>query len=80
MKLEITHYGAFRALGGSTSIDVCLPATIGEVRRAMIELLGNEHKSLIEDSAFASETDVLTDACVLDVPCALSVLPPVCGG
>jgi molybdopterin converting factor small subunit len=82
MKIEIiiSHYGAFKKLGSNTIISVPAPITIGTVRAALAEKLGDEHKALVEDSALANDTDILPDAFVIDANCALSILPPVCGG
>lgn len=80
MKIIISHYGAFRKLGNSTTLDVPLPATIGVIRAALTNQLGAQHKLLIEDSALANDTDILPDEFVIEDSCALSVLPPVCGG
>lgn len=80
MKIVIHHYGVFRKLGDRTDLDLPAPATIGEIRIALIERWGAGHQLLIEDSALANMTDILPDEFVIDDYCALSVLPPVCGG
>ncbi len=80
MKIIIRHYGAFRKDGPETTLDIALPATIGAVRTAMIAQRGEEHRLLVEESAFANDTDILPDEYVIERECTLSVLPPVCGG
>jgi molybdopterin converting factor small subunit len=47
---------------------------------AMAKQLEGQHRLLVEDSAIANDTDILPDAYVIDDPCVLSILPPVCGG
>lgn len=80
MKIDVQHYGAFRNLGDSTTLDISLPATVGAIRAAMAAQLGERHGLLVQDSAIASDADILSDTDVVEAPCALSILPPVCGG
>ena len=80
INITITHYGAFRKLGTDTKISIPAPATIGAVRTVLADKLGDAHRVLVGDSVLASDTDILPDAYVIDGSCALSILPPVCGG
>ncbi|MBN9565119.1 MAG: MoaD/ThiS family protein [Alphaproteobacteria bacterium] len=80
MTIIIQHYGVFRNLGDSTSLEISLPTTISIIRRAMVEQLGEQHSFLVGDSVIANDIDILPDAYVIEEPCALSILPPVCGG
>ncbi|MFA5593369.1 MAG: MoaD/ThiS family protein [Micavibrio sp.] len=80
MKITIHHYGAFRKIGSKTDLEVPAPATIGAVRAALAAQMGEQHKLLIEDSVLANDTDILPDEFIISDSCALSVLPPVCGG
>lgn len=80
MKIVIQHYGAFRNLGDSTALDISLPTTIGIIRAAMAVQLEGQHSLLVGDSAIANDVDILPDAYVIEEPCVLSILPPVCGG
>lgn len=80
MSIVIQHYGVFRRLGENTVVDIPLPATVTAIRTAMARVLGEEYLTLIEDSAFASETDILPDEYVIEQACNMSILPPVCGG
>lgn len=80
MKITVSHYGTFRKLGQSTDLDISGPTTIGLIRTALIAQLGEQNRLLIEDSAIASDTEILPDEFIIDSDCALSVLPPVCGG
>lgn len=80
MKITVHHYGAFRRLGNSTAFDMPGPATIGIIRTALVAQLGEQNRLLVEDSAIANDTEILPDEFIIDSDCALSVLPPVCGG
>lgn len=80
MKIVIKHYGAFRKDGSETALDISLPATVSAIRAEMIAQRGEDHRLLVEDSAFANNTDILPDEYVIEKECTLSILPPVCGG
>jgi molybdopterin converting factor small subunit len=80
MRVTIKHYGAFRKLGVSTSLDLPAPAPVSIIRAALANELGEAHRLLVEDSALANDTDILPDEFIIDDGCTLSVLPPVCGG
>jgi molybdenum cofactor biosynthesis protein MoaC len=80
MKIIVQHYGAFRNLGDNTLLEISLPTTIGIIRTAMAAQLEGQHSLLVGDSAIANDTDILPDAYVIEEPCVLSILPPVCGG
>lgn len=80
MKIIIRHYGAFRKDGPETTLHMPLPATINAVRAALIAQHGEDRRLLVEDSAFANDTDILPDEYVIERECTLSILPPVCGG
>jgi molybdopterin converting factor small subunit len=80
MTIVIQHYGAFRNMGDSTALEISLPTTVGVIRAAMAAQLAGQQRLLVEDSAIANDADILPDAYVIDAPCVLSILPPVCGG
>ena len=80
MNIVIQHYGVFRRLGENTVVEIPLPATVMAIRTEMARVLGKEYHPLIEDSAFASDTDILPDEYVIEQACNMSILPPVCGG
>lgn len=80
MTIIIQHYGAFRNLGDSTALEISLPTTISIIRMVMAAQLEGQHGLLARDSAIANDTDILPDAYVIEEPCVLSILPPVCGG
>ena len=80
MNIVIYHYGAFRKFGSSTTLDIPAPASVRALRDALATQLGEQSRLLIEDSALANDTDILPDEFMIDDHCALSILPPVCGG
>jgi molybdopterin converting factor small subunit len=80
IQIEIKFFGAFRKYEkGRVPLFVNLqePITVEEVKLALKEQLGDP---LIDDSALANETRVLSAKAVLTSSCSLSLLPPVCGG
>ena len=80
MTITVHHYGAFRKLDAQTALDIPLPVNAAPISEAMFPQLGEQHRLLIEDSALANDTAILPDDYVIAEDCALSVLPPVCGG
>lgn len=80
MKITILYYGAFRAHGKQAELSLSFPVTTQDVKAALAEHIGEQHKPLIDDSVLASEKDILPDDFVIESDCILSILPPVCGG
>lgn len=80
MNIILLYYGPFRMHGKQAELSLTSPATIREVKAALAEHLGARHSSLIDDSVFANDKDILPDDFVIESDCALSILPPVCGG
>lgn len=87
MKVKVRLFGAFRKYGDGAELELELPqdATLTELRKAFNDTLKSidpsfSNAALIEDSAFADETSVLTDSARLIEGGTLAVLPPVCGG
>jgi molybdopterin converting factor small subunit len=80
MTVTILHYGTFRALGQSSVLNIEYPANVYRIKKALVEYLGPEHQTLIEESVFANATQILSDEYILEGECTLSILPPVCGG
>lgn len=81
--VTIRLFGAFRRpeFGDRLSISIPQDADVAELRRATGEHLAEwpNARSLLASSAFASDSEVLTDRD--PVPDGeLSILPPVCGG
>lgn len=80
MKVTILYYGAFRAHGKQAELLFSSPVTIGDIKTALAEHMGQQHKPLIDDSVLAGEKDILPDDFVIESDCILYILPPVCGG
>jgi molybdopterin converting factor small subunit len=80
MKIGIRYYGAFRALGHGTEIEMPAPASIDAVKKELGARFDDKHRLLLEDSALADEARVLRGESIIKGDCTLSVLPPVCGG
>lgn len=80
MKIRVSYYGSFRRFGDGATLDMPPPVKIGDVRNSLALLLGQEQRDLVGDSVLANDTEILPDDYVVGDDCALSILPPVCGG
>lgn len=82
-EIDIQLFGAFRQASAESSLRVSIPATarVADLRRAMHEQLADDDnaRSLLEASAFATDSEVLDDADPVPER-TISILPPVCGG
>lgn len=76
----IQCFGIFRKFGESLSVDLPLGSSVQQVKQAIVDLIGTQHKTLVEESVLADEDSILPNAYVLEKPASLSILPPVCGG
>ncbi len=80
IQITIFFYGAFRPFGTSVIIEIQGVASVNDLRPILVQKIGREHEALVYDSVFANDTDILTDGATITESCALSILPPVCGG
>lgn len=78
--LHIQLFGAFREYGESVELTVPEGSGAQVVRDALAQELGMSDKSLITDSALASENSVLDEQAIFEQDAKLAILPPVCGG
>ncbi|MCB9976601.1 MAG: hypothetical protein H6858_03260 [Rhodospirillales bacterium] len=76
----IKCFGAFRKFGENLNVEVPAGSSADQIKQALIRILGEQHKGLVEDSVLASDTAVLPGAYILKEPVDLCILPPVCGG
>ena len=87
IEVKIRLFGAFRKYGDGSEIRIPLPknASINSLRSVLgtrLEELypGFGEAGLLQDSAFANDTEILRNDSTLDRDCVVAVLPPVCGG
>ncbi len=80
MTLEIRPFGAFRQIGDVFTIKVPRDCTAEDIKAALADALGDEHRDLVNDSVLANDNEILPAGYVLREPAPLSILPPVCGG
>lgn len=86
MKVHLSLFGAFREFEPAAEVTLELPhgARVADLRAALDAHARNHwpnHRpSLLERSAFASETAVLRDAEVVPEDGRMAILPPVSGG
>lgn len=86
MKIRIQLFGALREANadGYIDLEVADASTIANVREQLAQHLA-EHApqvsaSMVQRSAFASDSEILRDHDVLPADGQLAVLPPVSGG
>ncbi|MEK6580511.1 MAG: MoaD/ThiS family protein [Bdellovibrionota bacterium] len=87
IQIELRLFGAFKDLGNGGNILLELPegAGLSDLRKAFSAKIsecdsGFRDVSLVQDSAFADEDEILGESTVIRAGAKLCVLPPVCGG
>lgn len=80
ISLTIKLFGAFRAYGESVTLQLPEGCTGAEVKSRLAEKLQMTDKSLLGDSALATEDEVIGDEVIFRQDSRLAILPPVCGG
>lgn len=87
MEVKVRLFGAFRKYGNGSELQLELSenSTVRDLRAALARKLtaldpGFRDQGLVEDSAFASEAEVLAETAALARGAVVAVLPPVCGG
>lgn len=87
IRVKVRLFGSFRrfANGSDVSLELAGPLKINELRRELAAKLkaidaGFHEEALLDASAFANETTVLTNDAEVTADCTIAILPPVCGG
>ncbi len=86
MKVDIQLYGAFRQCDatGHIQLEVSDACTVEALRQALAKHLSQHcpgfHSGLLQHSAFADATQILSDTQQLPSHAQLAILPPVSGG
>lgn len=80
ISVQINYFGAFRQFGDGQTIDLPAGSTINDLKSIFADKLGKLHATLVQESVFANESEILIGDFVLENSTILSVLPPVCGG
>lgn len=76
----IKCFGVFRQFGDDLSVAVESGASVLQIKEALVQVLGAQHKALVADSVLANDHEILPNAYMLREETPLSILPPVCGG
>ena len=77
---SIKCFGVFRQFGDTLCVTVDAGSSVQQIKAALVQQLGEQHKTLVEDSVLANDDAILPNAYILQEETALSILPPVCGG
>lgn len=80
IKITMKLFGAFRAYGDVAEFTVAGGSSVAEIKKALVELIGERAQALVLDSAVANDETILDGAHVINHDVRLSILPPVCGG
>ena len=78
--VSIRLFGAFRKYGEVAVLEAPAGIGIGELKGLFSTWIGGIEASLVTDSVFADEKEVLAAGVVIEKDANLAVLPPVCGG
>lgn len=88
IEIKFRYFGAFRNFSGKVQIphlEFAHPLDVSELKALLAaefrkQLGDGAADVLIEDSAVATEEDILPLSYRLEKSCTLMLLPPVCGG
>lgn len=82
MQVTIRMFGAFRALGECRVLDMPPGSTLRDARAVFADTLpvDSDLAGLLEQSRFADEKSVLSEAAHLSDGQELAIIPPVSGG
>ena len=85
--VKVKFFGAFRKYipTGESNIDIGRDVTAREFKDILKDYLDNNiagfhERTLLDESAIATEDRILTDTDIIDGRSLVAVLPPVCGG
>ena len=78
--ISIRLFGAFRKYGEVAVLEAPAGIGIGELKGLFSKWIGGIEASLVTDSVFADEKEILAVGAVIEKDANLAVLPPVCGG
>jgi molybdopterin synthase sulfur carrier subunit len=81
MHIRVKLFASARELAGTESVDVELfgPATVGDVRRALMDRLPAA-RELVSRSMFAVDYDYVSDRTAVPPEAEIACIPPVSGG
>lgn len=77
---SIKCFGVFRQFGDQLNVGVTPGSSVQQIKAALAQQLGEQYKTLVEESVLANDNEILPNAYILQEETPLSILPPVCGG
>ena len=77
---SIKCFGVFRQFGDQLNVSVNAGSSVQQIKAALVQQLGEQHKILVGESVLANDNEILPNAYILQAETPLSILPPVCGG
>lgn len=77
---SIKCFGVFRKFGDTLLVSVNAGSSVQQIKEALVQQLGEQHKTLVEESVLANDNQILLNAYILQEETPLFILPPVCGG
>jgi len=80
MIFPIKCFGVFKQFGDKLSVAVDVGSSVQQIKAALVQQLGEQHKTLVEESVLANDNAILPNSYILQEETPLSILPPVCGG
>ncbi|UAT42873.1 hypothetical protein GUI12_01740 [Anaplasmataceae bacterium AB001_6] len=85
MKITLQLFGAFKSFGEELKLHLPENAIVSDIRKALIEKIkqidNNIYKiSLIDNSFFANQTEILSEKSSLQDGIVVAIIPPISGG
>lgn len=80
LTFSIKCFGVFRQFGDKLCVAVDPGSSVLKIKAALVQQLGEQHKTLVDESVLANDNAILPNAYILQEETPLSILPPVCGG
>ena len=78
--VNVQLFGAFRKYGEMAVLEAPAGVRVNELKELLSRWIGGMEATLVADSVFANEKEVLAAGAVIEKDANLAVLPPVCGG
>jgi len=81
MKIKIRLFGAFRKYGNEIDIEIPDGSIVSDMKKLLVEALGDDSRELVYSSRFATDKNMLDDDSEITKNLSeVAIVPPVSGG